>query len=129
MESAARMNPNKTEIPHLSFISSPNGDTIIIHHSFFIIHLCSIFFHAFVVSKICTAPAAPEPILKLAFVEAARAQIVPQIHGGVGAAKALHLKALGRFKALHVAAVDFPKHGGGQFGLLNQHMGRGDRMD
>jgi len=39
MESAARMNQNKTVVPHLPFHSSPNGDTIIIHYSFFIIHL------------------------------------------------------------------------------------------
>jgi len=39
MESVARMNQNKTIFPHLPFHSSPNGDTIIIHHSFFIIHL------------------------------------------------------------------------------------------
>jgi len=39
MESAARMNQNKTVFPNLPFHSSPNGDTIIIHHSFFIIHL------------------------------------------------------------------------------------------
>jgi len=38
-----RMNQNKTRpkalAPHLPFNSSPNGDTIIIHYSFFIIHL------------------------------------------------------------------------------------------
>jgi len=47
MESAARMNQNKTVFPHLPFHSLPNGDTIIIHHS------PSFFnFHAFVVENI-----------------------------------------------------------------------------
>jgi len=54
MESAARMNQNKTVVPHLPFHSSPNGDTIIIHYSFFIIHLLfSIFM------RLAWAPAKP----------------------------------------------------------------------